>query len=63
MRTSRKNLRNSICGFQMRTETVVDTTATDNWELDEAQLDQIRGGQSGPAWDLLWVGGDTEESR
>lgn len=56
-------MRNSICGFQMRTETVVDTTATDNWELDEAQLDQIRGGQSGPAWDLLWVGGDTEESR
>lgn len=63
MRTSGKNLRHSKCGNRMRTETVVDMLAADSWELDDTQLDQIRGGQSGPAWDLIWVGADTEELR
>ena len=30
------------------------------WELDDQELDCVRGGQSGPGWDVLWIGGSDE---
>lgn len=46
----------------MLNNTHSENACLESLELDELQLDQIQGGRSGPAWDLVWAGASEELS-